>query len=184
MVQAAARVTFENVHHSRSPCCWESSGDFPSILEWSTQVLLQLVGSVVFISLSRWASLLCLCLQLSVFWTRGHQTWDAHSQRRIFVETPSYGWGALSQSLYNHLLFSQENRQDPPPSPFYRKVRFPLWRTYWVAFLQEDTLNEKPNGLDRCPPWWRETGWGWKTGVQVFREGLKGLTLGKITSWL
>lgn len=81
-------------------------------------------------------------------------------------------------------VFPRKPPESTSPSPFYRKVRFPLWRTYWVTFLQEDTLNEKPNGLDRCPPWWRETGWGWKPGVQVFREGLKGLTLGKINSWL
>lgn len=38
----------------------------------------------------------------------------------------SFLWpGCPFPSLYNHLLFSQENRQDLPPSPFYRKVRFP-----------------------------------------------------------
>lgn len=115
----------KNVHQGRFPCCWESSGDFPSILEWSAQVLLQLAVSVAFIRLSCWALLLCLCLQLSVLWTRGRQTWEAHCHHRIFAETLSYGRGALSQSLYNHLLLSQENCQDPPPFPFYRKVRFP-----------------------------------------------------------
>ena len=145
MVQAAARVTFENVHQSRLPCCWESSGDFPSILEWSTQVLLQLVGSVVFISLSRWASLLCLRLQLSVFWTRGHQTWEAHSQRRIFVEILSYGRGALSQSLHNHLLFSQENRQNPPRLlPFTGRLDFPFEEPIGLHSVQYVTYMLSP----------------------------------------
>lgn len=41
----------KNVYQSRFPCCWESSGDLPSVLEWGAQVLLQLSGSVAFISL-------------------------------------------------------------------------------------------------------------------------------------
>ena len=35
----------KNVYQSRFPCCWESSGDLPSVLEWRAQVLLQLSGS-------------------------------------------------------------------------------------------------------------------------------------------
>lgn len=146
MVHAAARVTSENVYQSRFPLLLRIFR-WPPISTGMTclQVLPQ-PQALRAISLSAEPWSCASVLQLSVLWTRGHQTWEAHSQHRNLCRD-SFLWPVPFPSPYTTTSCFPKKPSGSLPSPFYRKVRFPLWRTYWAAFLQEDNWNEKPKGL-------------------------------------
>lgn len=133
MVHSAVRLSF-----------WKHSSERISLLIHNLQVTSHqywnevlwpywgLPGSVGFTSLA-------LCL-LAVWLL----SWEAHSHRRVFGEAPPVPELLLSQSLYNRLLLYQENDQDPTSSPFYRKVRSPLFQEpVKVAYFQEDNWKWK-----------------------------------------